>query len=100
MNPATDDDARAAFEGFHWGRPSRRVRRVSVSRPPRRLVQIGRLEAITYSTRKGRGRPVEHFEHEFGETGKRKPVLAFDADNRRLHIVGGAYGVQDRGIVD
>jgi hypothetical protein len=96
MNPA---NAEQAYTGFHWGRqPSRNVR-VGVSPLPDKLVQLGRLEAVTYSTKKG-GEGLQHYEHAFGETGKRKPNLAMDARTKRLHIVGGGYSVEDRGIVD
>lgn len=91
--------ARAAYEGFHWGHKSRKLRRVKASPRPRALVKLGRLEAVTYSTKK-RGHGFSHYEHEFGEEGGRRPILAMDVDTRRLHIVGGDYDVEDRGIVD
>jgi len=89
------------FRGFHWGRSSRRTLRARPSPRPRSLVKLGQLEAVTYSTRKGHGaRAFAHWEHEFGEEGGRKPTLAVDPSNKRLHIVGGDYQVEDRGIVD
>jgi len=100
VNPGDDlmASARRAFKGFHWGRSSRRIIRSKPSPAPRALVKLGRLEAITYSTKKGG--EFAHWEHEFGEEGGKKPVLAMDPSNRRLHIVGGDYTVEDRGIVD
>lgn len=100
MNPGDDviEKARRAFQGFHWGRPSRRVIRAKPSPRPAALVRLGRLEAITYSTKKGGD--FAHWEHEFGEEGGQKPSLAMDPENGRLHIVGGDYTVEDRGIVD
>lgn len=100
MNPGSDmiERARAAFEGFHWGERPRRVLKVRPSPPPRSLVKLGRLEAVTYSTKKGG--EFAHWEHEFGEEGGAKPTLAMDPETRRLHIVGGDYDVEDRGIVD
>lgn len=101
MNPAGDDvieKARKAFTGFHWGRGPRRIIRAKVSPRPRALVKLGRLEAITYSTKKGGD--FAHWEHAFGEDGGRKPALAVDPESDRLHIVGGDYTVKDRGIVD
>lgn len=91
--------ARKAFKAFHWGRSPKRVVSAKVPPRPRSLAELGRLEAIVYSTKKGRERHA-HYEHEFGEEGGRKPTLAMDPDNRRLHIVGGDYDVEDRGIVD
>ena len=97
MNPSSS--AEDAYTGFHWGRePSRNVR-VGVSPLPDKLVELGRLEAVTYSTRKGRD-GLAHYEHQFGEDGGRKPRLAMDARSKRLHVVGGSYRVEDRGIVD
>ncbi len=102
MNPASSgasSHAVEAWEGFHWGRRARKVKRVRVPERPRELVELGRLEAVTYSTTKG-GEGLQHWEHAFGEEGGRKPVLAMDPDNERLHVVGGSYRVEDRGIVD
>ncbi len=90
--------AKRAFEGFHWGRKPRRIINAKPSPRPRALVELGRLEAVTYSTTKGGERA--HWEHEFGEEGGRKPILAMDPDTQRLHVVGGDYTVEDRGIVD
>jgi hypothetical protein len=94
MNPSADE----LYTGFHWGDPPRRRVRVRVPSAPQKLVQLGRLEAVTYSTRKG-GESA-HWEHAFGEEGGKKPALAMDAKSKRLHIVGGSYKVEDRGIVN
>jgi hypothetical protein len=98
MNPAADGAAVRAYEGFHWGRKARKLVKVRVAREPRELVKLGTLEAVTYSTTKG-GHGFAHYEHEFGEGGRRKPTLAMDPRGRRLHVVGGGYSVEDRGIV-
>lgn len=111
MNGADDDDgaeddegdggqaaADRKFEGFHWGRRVRRRRNVELSPQPRELAELGTLEAVVYSTTKGGQRA--HWEHELGEEGGRKPILAVDPRSDRLHIVGGDYRVEDRGIVD
>lgn len=92
-------DAERAYQGFHWGRPPRRRVAVRLPRRPRALVKLGNLEAVTYSTTKGR-EGFQHYEHEFGEEGGKKPVLAMDPESKRLHVVGGTYRVEDRGIVD
>lgn len=91
--------ARARYEGFHWGRKARRQLKVHLSPRPRQLVELGKLEAVTYSTKKGR-EGLQHWEHAFGEEGGTKPRLAMDPDTDRLHIVGGGYRVEDKGIVD
>jgi hypothetical protein len=98
MNGASAS-ARQRYEGFHWGRPPKRTARVRTSPRPLELVELGKLEAVTYSTKKGR-EGLQHYEHAFGEEGGEKPVLAMDPKNDRLHIVGGGYRVEDRGIVD
>lgn len=91
--------ARERYEGFHWGRPPKKTVRVRLPKTPRQLVELGKLEAVTYSTKKGK-EGLQHYEHAFGEEGGAKPVLAMDAETERLHVVGGAYKVEDRGIVN
>lgn len=92
-------DARARYTGFHWGRQPNREVLVTPSPRPRELVELGKLEAVTYSTKKG-DEGLVHYEHAFGEEGGKKPRLALDPGTDRLHIVGGDYTVEDRGIVD
>jgi hypothetical protein len=98
VNPGAVERAERAYEGFHWGEAPKKRRRVELARAPKALTEIGRLEAITYSTSKGGERA--HWEHQFGEEGGRRPRLAFDPETQDLHIVGGDYRVEDRGIVD
>lgn len=102
MNPGGTgsllDKAEEMFAGFHWGDRSRKRLKVRPAPRPRALVKLGKLEAVAYSTHKGGERAT--WEHEFGEEGGRKPTLAMDPETRRLHIVGGDYEVEDRGIVD
>jgi hypothetical protein len=70
-----------------------------VSPLPKTLAKLGELEAVVYRTAK-HGERRASYEHEFGETGKRKPILALDPINKRLHVVGGEYTVTSRGIED
>lgn len=98
MNPDDLAFERDLFRGFHWGLDPDGVELVDPSPEPERLVKLGDLEAVTYRTRKG-GVGDALWEHCFGEEGDQKPVLAMDPRNQRLHIVGGGYGVEDRGIV-
>jgi peptidoglycan hydrolase-like protein with peptidoglycan-binding domain len=95
---AVDEAAVRFYQDFQGRRP-RRIKRAKVSPLPRTLVRLGLLEAITYSTKKGRTALADYV-HQFGEEGGRKPVLAVDPKTKRLHIVGGDYDVQDVGIVD
>lgn len=89
---------RKAYKAFHWGNEPDRVREVDVPETPRDLVELGDLQSVTYATNKG-GEEADYF-HDFGKRGRRRPTLAYDPDGRGLHIVGGAYTVEDRGIVD
>ena len=89
---------RSAYRAFHWGRGADRVARVQVAPRPRQLVQLGTLESVTYSTRKGADATTDYV-HDFGKRGQGKPRLAYDAQGRALHIVGGRYRVEGRGIV-
>lgn len=60
-------------------------------------MKLGVLEEVTYRTTKGdTGRAS--YVHAFGEEGGKKPALAMDPKNKRLHVVGGDYTVTRRGI--
>lgn len=99
-NPSDDDDqAERFYTRFHWGRRPTKRKRVKLPPTPRRLVELGTLEAVTYAAKKGAEGLVDYV-HSFGEEGGAKPTLAADPRSRRLHIVGGDYDVQGRGIVD
>lgn len=88
-------EASAFREAFTWGQSKgRRISRVNVSKTPRRLVKLGTLEQVTYSTTK-KGDGFSHYVHDFES---KRPTLAMDLDNRRLHVVGGGYTVTSRGI--
>jgi len=91
--------AREFREKFHWGIPGRKVRRRKVASPPRVATKLGELVNVTYKTKK-RGEKAQHFIHEFGEEGGRRPTLAMDIENKKLHIVGGDYDVTADGIKD
>jgi hypothetical protein len=100
VNGAAERRANAVdrFERLHWGRPSRKSSAHQV-RAPRALAELGRLEAVEYFTHK-RGDGPSIYRHQFGEEGGKKPRLAVDVETDRLHIIGGDYSVEDRGIVD
>jgi hypothetical protein len=94
-------DRAAEFrEKFHWGIKGRKrpVRR-KVSKPPKVATKLGELVNVTYKTKK-RGEKAQFFVHEFGEEGGRRPTLAMDIENKKLHIVGGSYDVTADGIKD
>lgn len=94
---AEDRDAVKFYKDFHWGRKAKRFKRVKLAPRPRRLVQLGILEAVTYSAKKGADALADYIHH-FGEGGTKRPVLAADPRTKRLHIVGGGYDVRPEGI--
>lgn len=98
MNPAAKKAA-ALYRELHWGIKPRRLRKVRVERRPTELAELGKLKSVTYDTSK-RGDGPSSYTHQFGEEGGRRPSLAVDTATRRLHIVGGDYRVESRGIVD
>lgn len=105
MNPAprkwsgASQKAADLVDDLHWGIPARKATRVRVPHVGGALAQLGTLEAVEYSTNK-KGDGQSTYRHEFGEDGGRKPKLAVDPTSRDLHIVGGSYLVERRGIVD
>lgn len=98
MNPAADRAARL-YRELHWGIRPKRIRKVRAPRRPKALAELGTLEAVTYATHK-RGDGPSSYVHEFGEEGGKRPSLAVDVRNKKLHIIGGDYRVESRGIVD
>lgn len=81
-------------EAFHWGNPTTSVVKRTVAKQPDVAVKLGELHSVTYKTKK-KGENIELFEHEFEG---RKPWLAMDVDNKRLHMLGGSYTVTADGI--
>ena len=64
------------------------------SPPPEVAVKLGDVHSITYRTHK-RGESAQLFEHQFEG---RRPELAMDVENDRLHLLGGSYTVTAEGI--
>lgn len=77
------------YQRFHGERP---VPVVEVYTPPRELADVGEALAVVYRTKQGVVR-----EHPFGPAAR--PTLARD-ESGKLHVIGGAYKVTERGIVD
>lgn len=88
------EKARKFREEFHWGLPARAIVKRAVHKQPEVAVKLGELHAVTYRTKK-KGEKIQLFEHHF--EGK-KPWLAMDVDNKRLHLLGGSYTVTADGI--
>lgn len=68
---------------------------------PDDLVLLGEASEIGYIAAKdhiGNGKTFNYV-HEFGEESGKRPMLAADAEGN-LHIIGGNYVLEDRGIVD
>lgn len=87
-----------AYEGFHWGDEPTKFVAKKISKAPKVGVKLGKLVSVAYETHKNGEHAV--WEHEFGEEGGKRPDLVMDADNKRLHIVGGSYDVRPEGIID
>lgn len=91
-------DAQDFYQEFHWGDAPRKTVKRKASKRPKVGVKLGKLHSVAYETHKDGEDAV--WEHEFGEEGGKKPDLVMDIDNDKLHIVGGSYKVEGRGIVD
>ncbi len=68
----------------------------------KRIIPIGLVESIVYSTDKhhlddSNGEVVE-YEHEFGEDGGDLPLLVYVVRDKKLLLVGGSYKIEDVGI--
>lgn len=87
-----------SYESFHWGDKPTKFLHKKISKTPRVGVKLGKLVSVAYETHKNGEHAV--WEHEFGEEGGKRPDLVMDADNKRLHIVGGSYDVRPEGIID
>lgn len=88
------EKAKKFREDFHWGNKTRKIVSKNFAKVPATAVKLGDVEEIVYRTRK-RGEKAQLFQHAF--EGKR-PMLAMDIDNKKLHFVGGSYTVTADGI--
>jgi hypothetical protein len=65
---------------------------------------FGEVYSIAYATDKhhleGSSGKYEEYEHNFGEEGGKLPMLAYDALNEKLYLLGGSYKITDLGIRD
>lgn len=86
------------YRDFHWGDEPDGFAVAEFPKPPKVATKLGTLHAVTYETVKDGEKAL--WEHEFGEEGGDKPDLVVDPTNQQLHIVGGDYTVEPRGIVD
>jgi hypothetical protein len=87
------------YRDLHWGIAPKKARKVRRPHAGPALAELGQLEAVEYSTEKeGDGPSI--YRHEFGEEGGRLPSLAVDPQTHDLHVVGGSYTVERRGIID
>jgi hypothetical protein len=93
-NPATKKAVKF-YREFHWGRKPKRITRAEVATAPATLVKLGELQNVTYTAKKGKD-PIADYTHDFEVP---RPVLAADPETRRLHVVGGDYKIEERGIV-
>jgi len=89
--------AREAWKAVHWGAPELTPDEDLPTADPREknFPSMGELVAIEYRTAKGTER-LEVWRHEFKQP---LPWLLFSAKDGRLLIAGGAYHIDERGIV-
>lgn len=67
----------------------------------KRNTLVGVVEKLVYRTEKGfDGFKTLEYEHKLGEETGDAPVLNYDSESRLLSISGGAYTIEDRGIVN
>lgn len=89
-------EAIGAYTDLHWGRAPDRVDQVDApGLEGNTLVQLGDLEYVGYYADKGPESAIWH--HEFD--GADRPRLSVDLDSGSLHLIGGSYSVDPRGIV-
>lgn len=86
------------YKDFHWGDEPDKFVEAEFPRAPKVATKLGALHEITYETTKDGETAL--WTHEFGEEGGNRPDLVVDVSNQQLHIVGGDYTVEPRGIVD
>ena len=68
---------------------------------PKDQVELGECVSICYHTSKDfHNFEPSDYEHQFGEEGGARPMLAYDFHSQRLYFVGGDYIVKREGIVD
>jgi hypothetical protein len=66
-----------------------------------RAVRLGRAEKIIYSARKKMdGFNLSNYIHQFGEEDGKKPVAWYDANLKRIYLVGGNYRIEAPGIIN
>lgn len=82
------------YKAFHWGEQARSVIEIDRPRVQGPLVMVGPLTSVSYLAKKNEKEVCEYV-HDFDEP---LPVLAFDRTGK-LHILGGGYSIQPRGIV-
>ncbi len=69
--------------------------------PLKDQVDLGEAVSICYETSKDfHNFEKSDYEHEFGEEGGARPLLAYDVRSKRLYLVGGDYIVKRPGIID
>ena len=85
-----------AYTDLHWGIAPDRVEEVDApGLAGHTLVQLGELEYVGYHAEKGDESAIWH--HEFDSADR--PRLSVDLQGGSLHLIGGSYSVDPRGIV-
>lgn len=95
------EERRGEYRTMHWGDPGKNAARgLTVPDVSEGVTMMGRLVQIAYVTRKGPGRPVEEFVHDFDAP---YPILGVAPEGSRKGLVvvrdASKYSVSWRGIV-
>jgi len=88
-------DAVERYAGFRGAKPES-VSKVRMRDQPRVLLTVGECLGILYRT--DRDGVVDNYIHRFKKHAR--PTLCCTSDGRQLYMLGGAYKMTERGIVD
>lgn len=89
------DKAVDNFEKFHWGKEYNNVYHFEYDSSLDDVYIVGTLALVGYITKKTGDRGETLYVHAFHNP----PPLLVKDDKNRLHILGGGYNVENRGIV-
>lgn len=86
----------ARLFGDFTGEAAQHAQSIKVHPLPRVMLPLGECCGIMYKTK--RDGKIEYYRHTF--KAHARPALVVSSDGRHLYLLGGAYRVTDRGIVD
>jgi len=86
------------YRDFHWGDDAEEFVEGEVSQGPQGCDQARSLHSVAYETTKDGETAI--WDTSSAKRVAKNPNLVVDVSNQQLHIVGGSYTVEPRGIVD